>query len=103
LFGADPARGPAAAANGIWAHWRGPSGQGYSDDTRVPLTWSETDNLLWKSELPGSGNSTPIIWGDHIFLTAASNSGTSVKRDPRPDERYVVCLRAGDGKILWQR
>src|SRR5438309_904841 len=51
-----------------WTHWRGPSGQGYADDTRVPLTWGEKDNLLWKTPLPGKGNSTPIVWGDRIFL-----------------------------------
>jgi outer membrane protein assembly factor BamB len=76
-----------------WALWRGPSGQGYSDDTRVPLTWSDQHNLLWKTDLPGKGNSTPILWGDHIFLTAASPDGK---------DRYVVCVQARDGKVLWQ-
>ena len=77
-----------------WTHWRGPTGQGYVEDDRVPLTWSEKNNILWKMPLPGSGNSTPIIWGDKIFLTAASKNG---------NERYVLCLRASDGKLLWQR
>ncbi len=77
-----------------WTFWRGPSGQGYCDDTRVPLSWSEKENVLWKTKLPGHGNSTPIIHGDRIFLTAASEGGV---------ERYVLCLRAGDGKVLWQR
>jgi outer membrane protein assembly factor BamB len=77
-----------------WPHYRGPTGQGYSDDTRVPLTWSDKDNLLWKTELPGRGNSSPIVWGDRIFLTAASSNG---------DERYVVCVRASDGKLLWKQ
>jgi len=54
LAGAEP-----KPAN--WPHWRGPSGQGYSEDTQVPLTWSETTNLLWKTPLPGHGNSTPIV------------------------------------------
>jgi outer membrane protein assembly factor BamB len=92
-----------ASADAHWAQWRGPSGQGYSDDDRVPLRWSETENLLWKTDLPGYGNSTPIVWGDRIFLTAASNSGVSAKSKPRPDERYLLCLRASDGKLLWQR
>jgi outer membrane protein assembly factor BamB len=81
-----------AATTRSWPHWRGPSGQGYSEDQRVPLTWSETDNLLWKTELPGKGNSTPIIWEDRIFLTASSRDGK---------ERSVLCVRAEDGKILW--
>ena len=63
-----------------WAQWRGPSGQGYSDDTRVPLEWGETKNVVWKAKLPGVGNSSPIVWGDRVFLTAAKG-----------DERVVFC------------
>jgi outer membrane protein assembly factor BamB len=77
-----------------WAQWRGPSGQGYSDDTRVPLVWNETTNLLWKTSLPGRGNSTPIVWGEHIFLTASSKDGT---------QRMVLCVNRADGTIRWQR
>src|SRR4051812_38888587 len=82
--------------NGVstWVHWRGPSGQGYVEDARVPLKWGEKENVVWKTRLPGFGNSTPVIWGDKIFLTAANKTGS---------ERYVLCLRAGDGQILWQR
>lgn len=83
---------PVTAA--AWAHWRGPGGQGYSDDIRVPLTWSDTENLLWKCALPGLGNSSPIVWGDRIFLTASNKDGS---------ERHVLCVRAADGKLLWQR
>ena len=85
---------PAKTAVASWPQWRGPSGQGYSDDTRVPLTWSEKDNVLWKTRLPGKGNSTPIIWGDRVFLTAASEKG---------DERFVVCVRTTDGSVLWKQ
>jgi outer membrane protein assembly factor BamB len=77
-----------------WSYWRGPSSQGYSDDTRVPLSWSETKNVLWKTKLPGAGNSSPIIWGDRIFLTAARGKG---------NQRLVLCLRKSDGKLLWER
>jgi outer membrane protein assembly factor BamB len=93
-----PALAPVLAGTsggpGWWPQWRGPSAQGVSDDTRVPLTWSETRNLLWKTALPGPGNSTPVVWGDRIFLTASSNDG---------DERFVCCVRATDGKMLWQQ
>src|SRR4051794_99804 len=80
----------AGAGGGIravptWAQWRGPSGQGHVEDARVPLTWGEKQNVLWKTPLPGAGNSTPIVWGDRIFLTAASKNGA---------ERYVLCVRA---------
>jgi outer membrane protein assembly factor BamB len=87
---ADPARSDVSA----WVHWRGPSGQGYSDDTRVPLTWSEKENVLWKTKLPGHGNSTPVVWGDRVFLTAASKAG---------EDRYVLCVRVKDGEVLWQQ
>jgi outer membrane protein assembly factor BamB len=79
---------------GWWPQWRGPSGQGVSDDTRVPLSWSESENLLWKTPLPGVGNSTPVVWGDRLFLTSASSDG---------DERHVLCIQTDDGRLLWQR
>lgn len=92
LSAKDSSTPPKPAAS--WPHWRGPSGQGHTDDTRVPLTWSEKDNILWKVELPAGGNSTPIIWGDRIFLTGAG---------PRGSERQVFCLCVRDGKLLWKQ
>jgi outer membrane protein assembly factor BamB len=83
-----------SAEKRTWAQWRGPSGQGYVEDTRVPLTWSSAQNLLWKIELPGAGNSTPIVWGDRLFLTAAGAKG---------DERYVLCIKTSDGSVLWRQ
>ena len=77
-----------------WAQWRGPSGQGIVDDARVPLTWNENENVLWKTKLPGAGNSSPIVWGERIFLTASSEDG---------NERTVLCVRASDGKLLWDQ
>lgn len=82
------------ARDALWTHWRGPSEQGYVEDTKVPLEWGEKKNVLWKTKLPGDGHSTPIIWGDRIFLTG-SNSGGS--------ERYVFCVRRSDGKVLWEQ
>jgi outer membrane protein assembly factor BamB len=92
LAGAAPAPETKPAAN--WPQWRGPSGQGYSDDAKVPLTWSDKENFLWKTKLPGAGNSTPIVWGDRIFLTASS---------PKGAERYVLCVRTTDGTVLWEK
>jgi outer membrane protein assembly factor BamB len=79
---------------GCWTHWRGPSYQGYVEDGHVPLAWSETQNLLWKATLPGRGNSSPIVWGDRVFLTAA---------DEKNGERWVLCVQASDGKLHWQQ
>jgi outer membrane protein assembly factor BamB len=83
-----------ASATANWVQWRGPSGQGYVEDSGVPLTWSEKHNILWKTLLPGQGNSSPIVWGDRIFLTASSHDGR---------ERLVFCVRTDDGKLLWQK
>jgi outer membrane protein assembly factor BamB len=93
---ASTPQGPAVAAEAAasWPQWRGPSGQGVALDTRVPLTWGDTENLLWKTGLPGTGNSTPVVWGDRVFLTSAGDKG---------HERHVLCVRATDGKVLWQR
>jgi outer membrane protein assembly factor BamB len=96
-IGAPAADAPTPASpkgDAYWPQWRGPSGQGYCDDTRVPLTWGEQENLLWKTKLPGAGNSSPVVWGDRIFLTASS---------PKGEERLVLCVSATDGKVLWQQ
>ncbi|MGH9721285.1 MAG: PQQ-binding-like beta-propeller repeat protein [Bryobacteraceae bacterium] len=76
-----------------WPRWRGPSGQGVVPDGAYVDTWSDTQNVAWKVELPGSGNSSPVIWGDRIFLTAAYEGGL---------RRSILCLRRSDGKVLWE-
>jgi outer membrane protein assembly factor BamB len=58
------------------------------------MQWNSSKNLLWKTALPGTGHSTPIIWGDRAFLTAANRDGS---------ERFVLCIRTTDGKILWNK
>ena len=78
------------AAN--WPTWRGPQADGVTNETNLPLTWSATENVKWKAELPGPGNSTPIIWGDRIFLTQAVG-----------ERRTVMCLDRRDGHVLWQQ
>jgi hypothetical protein len=77
----------------LWTHWRGPTEQGYAEGD-VPLEWSETKNVLWKTKLPGIGHSSPIIYGDRIFLTGSDENGS---------ERYVFCVRRSDGKVLWEQ
>src|SRR5215467_13124708 len=58
-----------------WPQWRGPESQGVSDEKNLPTEWSETKNVLWKTELPGKGFSQPIIWGDKVFLTTDIEGG----------------------------
>jgi outer membrane protein assembly factor BamB len=76
-----------------WPAWGGPAGNSHSAETGLPLTWS-TDNLLWKVELNGAGQSTPVIWGNQIFLTTALEKGR---------QRVVVAIDRRDGKLLWEQ
>ncbi|MDZ4852545.1 MAG: PQQ-binding-like beta-propeller repeat protein [Pirellulaceae bacterium] len=75
-----------------WSRWRGPNENGHSLDTKLPVKWSDKD-VVWKVDLPGSGQSSPVIWGDQIFLTAALEDGK---------ERVVFCLSRKSGKLIWQ-
>jgi len=75
-----------------WPRWRGPSGQGVVETGDYPDSWSDKDNVLWKVEVSGRGNSSPIIWKDRIFLTSAQEKGKS---------RSILCLDRKDGKKIW--
>src|SRR5262249_10517082 len=77
-----------------WPAWRGPTGQGFCDEKNVPLNWSNKENVKWKVPLANPGNSTPIVWGDSIFLTQANKGGS---------ERSLLCFARGDGKMRWQK
>jgi outer membrane protein assembly factor BamB len=76
-----------------WARWRGPSGQGLVDGKSYPDTWSATDNVVWKVPVPGSGNSSPIVWRDQIFLTTAADNG---------NQASILAYRRSDGQRLWE-
>src|SRR5262245_44547640 len=52
-----------------WPSWRGPEGTGVSHESNLPFTWSATENIRWKVNLSDPGNSTPIVWEKHIFVT----------------------------------
>src|SRR5262245_45985823 len=62
-----------------WPQFRGPTGQGVSDERGLPLTWSETKNVRWKTPIPGRGWSSPVIQGDRIWLTTATEEGKSLR------------------------
>ena len=62
-----------------WPQFRGPTGQGISDEQGLPLTWSETENVRWKVAIPGKGWSSPVVQGDRIWLTAATEEGKSLR------------------------
>jgi outer membrane protein assembly factor BamB len=77
-----------------WPAWRGPTGQGFSEDKHLPLTWSDKENVQWKVPLENPGNSTPVVWGDKLFLTQANKGGS---------QRSLLCFARADGKLLWQK
>ena len=62
-----------------WPQFRGPTGQGHSDEQGLPLTWSETTNVRWKVAIPGRGWSSPVVQGDRIWLTSATDEGKSLR------------------------
>lgn len=84
---------PLSAAAENWPQWRGPSGDGVSRETNLPVAWSENTGIAWKCKLPEWGNSTPAIWGDAIFLTS------------HVDDQQLVLLRINKktGRIEWTR
>src|SRR6185369_12328777 len=104
------------AGNENWPQWRGPAGNGISDSKNLPTTWSleKNENIVWKTELPSWSGGTPIIWGDHIFVTSPSKKEGSQeapatgggkgksKRDPGGENLMLLCLSKKDGKVRWQ-
>jgi outer membrane protein assembly factor BamB len=99
-----------------WPGWRGPTGQGHSTEKDLPLKWDKTENVRWKVGLPDAGNSTPVVWGDRVFLTQASDkrlwppqkppnfpAGTSYGGYAILAKRSLMCFHRADGKLLWQR
>ena len=93
--------GAAAHAEG-WARFRGDSAAGVAGHG-VPSTWSDTENLAWSTELPGKGSSSPVVYGDKVFLTAHSGYGIDGEQpgDRRDLRLHVICLSLTDGRILW--
>jgi len=80
------------AAN--WPQFRGPTGQGHSSETGLPLKWTTTENIAWRTELPGQSWSSPIVWGERVFVTTATENGASCR---------VLALDRKSGKILWDK
>lgn len=99
-----------------WTQFRGPEARGIGSDPRLPTRWSAQDNVLWKADLPGRGWSSPVVWGDRVFLTTVVREGEyeAAKKGlyfggdrPKPPESvhhwWVYCLDLGSGELLWKR
>ncbi|MEN3943469.1 PQQ-binding-like beta-propeller repeat protein [Prosthecobacter sp. SYSU 5D2] len=76
-----------------WPMWRGIQGDGTTAESGLPQKWSATENVLWKIPLPGPGNSTPVVWGDKVFVTQAVE---------KTGQRLLLCLDRKTGKQLWE-
>jgi outer membrane protein assembly factor BamB len=111
-----------SAGDNNWPQWRGPQGSGVSAEKNLPTEWSDTRNVLWKTEIAGRGHSSPIIWGNRIFLTTSiegpvvpgAKAVTHIRRGRAyrhpdsvgGDHSYtikVLCLDRDAGRILWER
>jgi outer membrane protein assembly factor BamB len=113
-----------ASADPNWPQWRGPDGQGISVEKGLPVEWSATKNIKWKTPISGRGHSSPIVWGKKIFLTTALDGAVIPGRTPgvthklsdgtdfvHPDATganlrhtfKVICIDRESGKILWER
>ncbi|MFP6677448.1 MAG: PQQ-binding-like beta-propeller repeat protein [Pirellulaceae bacterium] len=75
-----------------WSSFRGPTGQGISSETDLPIKWNNTDNIAWKTTIPGEGWSSPVVHGDHVFVTSTTDDGTSC---------HVICVDRRSGNIRW--
>ena len=79
------------AAGENWPQFRGPSGDGHSDATGLPLTWSETENVVWKTTIHDRGWSSPVVWQDQVWMTTATADG---------HQMFAVCVDRESGKIV---
>ena len=86
----------AADAPDAWPRWRGPEFNGVARGD-APLTWSDKDHIAWKVQVPGKGHSSPVIWGDRLFLTTAVPSGSAPTAAPAADPAPAPGGRRGGG------
>jgi len=117
-FALFAAAAPLRAAEN-WPQFRGPGARGVADNANLPDRWSATENVAWKTEIPGRGWSSPVVWADRVFLTTVvgednpsppkgkveGGSAFSEHRQQTASERQweVFCLDLGSGKVLWER
>lgn len=86
-----------------WPAFRGPKGTGVAPTAAIPTTWSATKNMAWKTPLPGPGASSPIVWGDAVFVTCYSGYGDGSQGSPADLKRHLLRVDANTGKIVWEK
>ena len=85
-----------------WPTWRGPLANGIAPKSNPPVTWSETQNIKWRTPVEGKGFSTPIVWGNIVFISTAIPKEAAAGSTLKPYIFKVVALNRADGKILWE-
>jgi outer membrane protein assembly factor BamB len=91
-----------------WPQFRGPGGAGVSGETGLPVTWSATENVVWRTPLPGPGTSSPIVVGQRVYLTCYTGYGVKAPADTDDKDRdnlmrHVLCIDRATGKIVWTK
>src|ERR1700730_3355135 len=102
------ANGPLGAN---WPQWRGPNSDGSTPTARgLAVSWSQTDNVVWRTKLPSWSAATPIVWADRIFITSAEEGFTPLDRSkrnssgqPAPDKIFLFAINRKDGSIIWRK
>ncbi|MSQ93537.1 MAG: serine/threonine protein kinase [Gemmataceae bacterium] len=88
-----------------WRQFRGPTGQGISNEKDLPIKWSSEENIAWKAKLPGAGASCPITLGKRIYITCYSGYGMDTKQPGQQAnlKRHLLCMDRADGKVVWAK
>jgi outer membrane protein assembly factor BamB len=88
-----------------WPQFRGPGGLGIAETSSLPTRWSNDENIIWKAVIPGAGASSPVIYGNRVFLTCFTGYGVDGRNSGNLNDlkRHLLCLDAGSGEILWQK
>src|SRR5437879_4926175 len=96
LLTAAPAGEKGPKPDQQWPHWRGPLATGAAPHGDPPVTWDEKTNIKWKTEIPGRGSSTPVVWGDCVFVATALDTGRVAKAEdlPRTDPKLEKKTKA---------
>ena len=100
----------AGSAWGNWPQWRGPNSNGTATGARsLPVKWTQTENVLWRTKMPSWSAATPIVWNDTVFVTSAEEGflrlgerGEPGSEKRNPDKIYLIALNRKDGSIRWR-
>ncbi len=90
------------ATGADWTGFRGPAGSGVSAERDLPIRWSATENVAWKTKLPGPGTSSPIVVGDRVFVTCFTGYGIEKGGDTKNLRRQLLCLSRANGDLVWR-